>query len=549
MTLQSIYNSLNAAIHNGVIDLYTASATPELANLHQLLQSPFLISSSYPVQSAALQQTTDRVILTGNAQFAVPGNTAQSNVAVTLTGRYDGTQNQFTLQLAVLDNNRVFSTFFPTLPDYQAYNEAEQAVQLDTCFLNGVPLTNVAFSASSTTPQATAVTMSGNLWASGAFASLQSLFTQWPLALSGQVTLPASSTAIPAFNLRATSPGMNITFMNAVLQDIGLQIIVYNDLDVTTNGVPALSVCNLIGMLSLDGQVATASFPIFTVQEHVRFLIELPPKLFSLQNGLKGIANLMGLQVDELVVPDNFLSLTSFYVSAIEIDFDTNGSLANLINNLKTTSSVAVTISSDEQWSPPIPFVTIKNVGTRWVVGVVPVDGVATSYTAGTVFGDLTIGTAQNNFTLNVNALIPQYAVQAILADDDSIPIGDAFSYFFTGQIPSTGSDNLKVTEFSLETRMPTRTLQATATITTDNNNIWTIPILGNVSLQLSELLFNINVTQSSINGGIEGTIILNGGAMPGEDEPQFVVSADYAASGQLSVGGCSPARFPPSRR
>ncbi|HYD37934.1 MAG TPA: hypothetical protein VEA60_09995, partial [Allosphingosinicella sp.] len=68
MSLSAVVSALNASISGGTIDLYAASARPELAALRPLL-ARFTIASSFLLTGARLAPAATSATLTGSGQW------------------------------------------------------------------------------------------------------------------------------------------------------------------------------------------------------------------------------------------------------------------------------------------------------------------------------------------------------------------------------------------------------------------------------------------------------------------------------------------------
>src|SRR4051794_1948639 len=114
---------------------------------------------------------------------------------------------------------------------------------------------------------------------------------------------------------------------------------------------------------------------------------------------------------------------------------------------------------------PTSSFVTIEDVGTRWVLSFVPVDGRSVPSISGSIYGTIAVGGAPwqpssgpvlatralapavpagapdgagdaSAFHIDIAADVPQFVISGRLRNDDEIPIGAALSYYFNGQVP-----------------------------------------------------------------------------------------------------------------
>lgn len=553
MSLSAIYNALRDSIDaGGDIDLYAAGAKPALDGLRTAL-ALFGIDSAYVLRQARLGQTVSAVVLGGSGQFGVPGAQPSElqpvNAVLTATAPAGG--DVFELALSIAAAGWTFSKTFPAeaLPPYQRYDEETQSVALVPSFFIGLPLDSPVFSARST-PGAKLL-LGGRLPAGGDLARYADLLPGWPLELSGSVVMPAERGAPPVFDLRALVPGVSIAFGATSLRDVGLRLVSYTGLDPQLNEVPALCVLELIGYVyfTADTPPLVLSTALSATVDTWRLRVAAPPGLITIGSSLAAVARLLGLPPADLMTPPDFGPLNDFYLSDIEVSLDAVASLAGAI---PAVDYIAVTLRSDKVWNPPIPFVRVVDVGTRWIVGNLADSQEGSTYLSGCVYGGLLVGAQtppaggsvlqpaqpdldrvvddDNSFILDVNAQIPQYIVGGALRTGHSIPIGTAFRHFFGDPGPPTPSD-MRVTAMSIEAEPLAKTVDVVAEITTD----WTLPLTDKVVFHLVGLYFHVNVTQSAVYGQITGSIVLEGGQAPGDDPPRFEVGTEYSRSDDTS--------------
>ncbi|MBL8297656.1 MAG: LysM peptidoglycan-binding domain-containing protein [Rhodanobacteraceae bacterium] len=533
MSLTAIYDALAAAISNGRIDLYAAGADPRLAGLRTAL-AHFGITSSYVLTAARLAQTVSAVVLGGRGEFGVPGALPAelSPVDAVLTCTEPGGDALFALSLSIATAGWTFSRTFPVLPDYQQLDSQNRFVEYLPSFLIGLPLNNAAF-ASDSRPDAP-LRLSGDLPPDGILAQYRALLPGWPLRLSGSVVMPASRDLPPALDLRALAPDVSIAFGSTALRNVGLCLSSATDLDPDLWTVTALSALELVGdvyytdtspPLRLSTPL-TASSTLWLLQ------VSLDPGQLRIGDTIVQLAALLGVTPSQLFTPPSLGPLNDFYLADIEVGVDTVPSLTAGVPGIEY---IAVTLASDKEWNPPIPFVRVIDVGTRWLVSNLPSELEGSSYTAGSVYGGILIGPKPNpdaaddeptqSFVIDIEALIPQYVVSGQLRPNDSIPIGTAFRHFFGDPGPSTPAD-MRVTAMSFQADPFALTVDVAATITVD----WAVPLTGNVVFHLVGLDFSVSVSQAEVRGQITGTLLLQGGA-PGEEQPRFDVGAEFARS------------------
>lgn len=560
MALSDIFDAFERHIESGAIDLCDAANTESaLSNLKEALALFQIRASAYTLTGVRLAQSISSVVLAGSGTFGVPGAGPNnlSNIAATLTATAPPSGNAFQLSLAVTTTGWTFDRTFPTLPDCQQLSG--QVVLYTDSYLIGMPLSNAVFLASSGTGQA--LHLAGELQPFGALLPFADFLGSWPLRLEGTIGhFPASTTDLPAFDLIAFAPNVTFQIFNVQVRDVGVELAVSNDLDEQVWGRTGISVLNLVGNLFLGTIQAGIFLPLLTVTNTWRLLAVLQPGQATLINGLAQLADLFGIPSNLFLTPPGLSILDTFYLSEVEI----------LMKKPKrgqvvpTLLEISGTIGSSDSWNPSVPFVCVRNVGTRWVMGWTAVNGITQQYLTGSLYGTITVGGERQPcstssaalatrepasgvlpgdcFSIGIQAKIPQFVITGQLQKDSPIPIGQALLYFFGGAGPATVAD-MKVIDFTFEADLRSQTYQAYATLSLD----WKLDLRPKVQLTLQNLLLAIDVSQHSVRGGLRGEFLLTGGGPPGEPDPMFFISAEYAQSDQESGWKFRGALYPDS--
>jgi LysM repeat protein len=513
----------------------------------------FGIGASYVLSDAQLAQDVGAVALSGRGTFALPGAPPlfRSNVAARLVATSPSDLDQFELALAIADPGWTFDRTFPVLPPSQQL-ETQFAPYTDSV-LATMRVDAATFTARSA-PGAT-LRLSGRMPVPAGPAALVQhvdLLAPWPLRLDGTITIPANAFEPPAFDLIAVSSA-RLQLGPVGVEEVGLQLLAVTGLDEELQGLTAYSIVNLTGVFYI-GQArplrARISTPILLVSDSWHFLAEFEEDANSII-GLASIEALFGVPVGRYV-PASFVELAGFYLSDLEVVVGPIRAGAGA----PEFKQIAVTLTSRKTWTPPIPFVRLTDVAARWVVGWTPVNGEQAHYISGAVAGTLLIGSPAGavnagaspsgdadptSVAIGINALLPSFVMTGQLQDDSWIPLGTGFRAFFGDPGPATGRP-LAITSLSVVADPRAQTYAADGAITLAPIDrdveltpvpeaIWTIPLGANVALHLTELSFQIGVTQGAVTGGVYGEIVLEGGAPPGDPDPRIVVSAEYTGS------------------
>lgn len=572
MSVATVYSALNASIHGGVIDLWAASAQTALAPLRGVL-GLFGISGSYLLSSASLSQGLDRVTLNGSGTFGQPGDPQGMRFPVRgqlLYTQADDEAGVFQLNLGITSTGWTFSSFFnpACLPETQGEQDSGVgAVVWKPSYLQGLALDAPAFQADSR-PDAT-LTLSGRLPENPLFAAALDMLAPWPLALSGSLSMPASWDEVPVMDLLARAAGSPALSVGSpapsgggpgglALSNLGMELLVRDDLDEDLWGRTSFSVINLIGTVSLGRDstalVANLSTPLLVTGPQWHLIASFEPATASVVRGMAQLSTIFGLPT--LPLPDNFPLLETFKFREVDLTFTSpeGGGIPEL-------QMLALTIGSEQTWSPPVPFVTLHDIGTRWVWGwgSIRSDGGVvrnTGTVSGSVFGTIRFGENANTgekVDIDVSVSLPELYIEGQMRSGDYIPIGQAFSYFFGASGPAVGGlQSAVVSELGfaadpLAQKYSAQTLVVFGDPQNDEPSVdqgWDINLVV-ITLRLEEIGFWIESQNGRIGGGLAGVFSFFPNAAEDDYEsPRLMFSADYPVQdpdtpeGWLFAGG-----------
>lgn len=566
MSLQSVRAALAASISaQGTIDLYAAAEdSADLAPIKPLL-ALFGIDSSYIWSGAALDPNTTSVRLEGRGVLGGAYVQATSIAGTLLcTGIGDGAVT-FVLSMAVTTPGWTLGAFFRGLPEYERYDAASLTVGWVTpSFLDGTRINRAVFSVRSDEQPTPRLHLSGDLPSQAPYDTYDHIVFPWPLRLTGTVVMPVAAGEAPMLDLRAVSTSATIGIAEPLLdfstplegggsgltlRDVGFRLACFNDLDADTWGRTAFTVLDLIGTLSIGELRAQLSTPVLATGDVWHLIAEFDEDNPGIVTGIAQLTTLFGLPA--LPLPSDFPVLSGFQFRIVELWFqpptDSDGPKLDYI---------AVSIESNKAWRAPVPFVTIKNVGTRWVWGWAETNGSRFGYISGSIFGSVEFGGGDGNggapalpalpapegtpgggslvqrsdaidpFTIDAVAYIPSWAVSGSLRADSVIPIGAAFSAFFGNPGPPTQSDAY-VTGLTFQADPQNQTFDATAEITFGLADPlppgWAID-LGVTTITVRQMSFAVSVVGGELSGSMQGEFGLTDGLPP----PRMVIAAYY---------------------
>lgn len=568
MSATTVYNALNRSINNDTIDLWTAANTePDLSGMLPVLQL-FGIESSYILTKVVLTQNegSSTVRLIGQGSF-----TGKISYPVSATLQYLQESDTFSLSLT-LSTIWGFSDFFEVLPDTLMQNPAvTEGITWYPSVLAGMELNNAVFTGQTGTEQ---LTLTGSLLLpdNAYLLAKTPMIGPWPLRLSGYLSLPDNNRNYPLLSLDAWGNSTIITAeedpdvqgpATIPLMNPGLTLIIAT-LDPPQEERIAYSTIELYADFALGSIQGRISTLILSTGSTWNFSVSFEKDTFTLS---RGIAQLLEIFQVPVSVPMNFPALNDFYVSEVDIDLENKGTDAFPLFSLL---NLAITIRSDKTWQPPLPYVTLNNVGTRWVWGWSAVINEAQEsekvYTMnGSVFGTFNFGGESGNRTeladlpltplpngssasrqfrelseseaqivsFDILMYMPEYLITGTLSEESYIPIGQALTYYFGNAGPSTGLQSMNITSLRFTADPLLQNYYADAVILfgdpdqPDAQQGWEIDLYI-LTIVLNQLEFNISVNNGKVSGGIAGTFFIVQGDQSDYQLPRIVLSAQY---------------------
>ncbi len=572
MSVTAVYNALRAAMTGGDIDLWTASASPDLPGLRGVLEL-FGFTGPYTLTRAVLTQGANTVTLVGDGDYGQPGDPGGMRFSATGTLLYtqSGAEGVFQLSLALRTPNWTFSGFFnpDAIPDSQRHDETDLSVVYGPSFLIGMRVISPVFRADSL-PEAS-LTLSGLLPENEAFDSFADYLAPWPLTLSGPLAMPPDWETPPVMTLTARTAGSTSIAVGQQsgvdegpgglsLKQLGMELLVRTDLEEIDWGRTAFSVANLIGTVTLGdpqtGLAANLTTQVLTAGGDWHLTAIFDPKHASVVRGMAQLSTIFG--VPALPLPDNFPLLQTFKFRSVELYFTSPTESA-----FPTLNYLVVTIGSDNKWTPPVPFVTLHDVGTRWVWGWTNIDDPAASAgnrnisnVSGSVFGSfrfgsggdgaavprlpapegggelVEVGAASDTVDIDVAVTLPDLFITGNMRQGDTISIGGAFSYFFGSPGPSiTGDYDALITDLGFAADPLGQSYSANTEIVFTHDGEptagWPIDLVV-ITITLHSAEFWIKVLDGQISGGIAGEFALEEAAPDDYEAPRMIVSAEY---------------------
>lgn len=554
---------------NREIDLAVPAADPAFTELHAALEvlrheDRFVLSGTRP---AVLVDGT--VTLSGYGFFGLPGAPEQhlAPVEATLTYSAPAGRDRFVLALKVLRDDWTFSTTFPVLPVTQTARPSGVTVRADS-FLIGLPLAGPVFTATAETDADPRLVLSGSLLMNGVLQPYAARFGAGPLALSGTVVLPESPAEPPGLDLFAPATAQPDVVLGPVaLRRFGLGIRTVTGLNPRAFGFSAYSALDASAELHLGFDAgppaARATSPLLAAGPgQWRLIADFGPDSPTLAAGLAAVGRLLGLPGDVLTAAPGLPQITGFALTEAEAGIHTPDPAV-----LPELEYAAVTLVSELDWLPTIPFFALRRVGMRWVAYWDEEDGATPGSVAGSFFGDVEVTAAEVArrrkagrrrrlraagiqepdaadpgdpdtdtasaialpaadelaFTFRLSTAYPGWAASGRMIEGD-IPLGELLAYFLGAPSPL---DSLKVTELGFEADLEEQRFAVAADIDAE----LPVPLAGEVTLVLTGLGLNVAAEAGTVTGGLLAGFGLARAAAPGEPEPRFHVGAEYTGA------------------
>ncbi|MEZ0109717.1 hypothetical protein ABH920_003731 [Catenulispora sp. EB89] len=496
------------------------------------------------------------VTLHGNGRFGLPRAALPNTVDVAVLLQYTapGGRDRFSLRLTVKTPGWTFGTTFPALPPTAIGDDAGR-VDDHPSFLSTLELPGAAFTAVAETGRDPGLTLSGTLAAAPVLEPYAAFFGPFPLTVSGPVELPADVTGHPSLDLTALSPHAPLGLGPAALAGIGLLLRCRPAVPPETpDDLPTEAYSQLYGRaeVRLGGSEAASGVAVTPLLNTRRLWImeaDLRDAAPGVPPGPGAIAGLIGLDASDVVAAPGLDAMAGFRIAEFEAGIVPPGQPGG-----PAIDHAAVTLVSDRPWPTPLPFLSIREAGTRWLAQWVGQD--RPGYISGSFFGtaDITVGdlraaagrggdpgapaalerslaaageSAQDPdatvLTFSLTAGYPGWGVQGLLLADE-IPLDDVLILFFgtTGPVR-----DLRIVNLLIGGDLDTQTLVAGADIVGRLD----IPIGGRLTLALTDVGLTMAAGRGGLTGGIVAGFELAGAGPGGGSDPRFSVGAEYTGA------------------
>lgn len=504
-TLSEAYDALRTILDGPpptqTIDLAAAANRPALAALGQAI-TRFGRPPTLTVTGASLTGGARQALLTGNASVRLAGSTSAATsvrVALTLTEPQPNTV-LFSLALTITASGWTFGATFleQQLPPTLRVNANGLTVGYGASALTRLAVEAPTFTASS--DPKIPLRMSGGLLPSGDLGPYQAWLGPWPLRLDGTVALPVMTSDPLLLELRATTAQGTIGEQPVRLRNPGFSLVAATNPDEDDLGPPAFSELRLVGTAEFGGErliTADLSATLLVSRDTWRLMADFGEQAHSLAGGLAQLATLFGLNAGDLRTPPALGGFEAFKLDEVEVWLESSDGGVP-----RSVSAIAATIRSgkDKVWEPPIPFLKVSGVGTRWALLHTVLGGADRTVIAGSVFGSLEFeneGKAPG--IVDLSAVLPSFVITGEQREGTEINFSSALKKMLGHAVPTLPGDP-SITDMRLSADPFGQLFYAGATIKLDRPI--PLPLTG---LSLTRLSLQVNATASSLWGGLEG--------------------------------------------
>jgi hypothetical protein len=517
MSLQAIYQAFQAAAASGQVD------GNQLALLGTLVGQ--LGQTSLPL-------TGGRTSLRGSTA-TLEGQTRWRNTdwSLTITGDEQAGKDHLSLAMRAIvpaGPPWTFGTAFTGLPESRVLSESVGGgLILGRSLIADLPLTQVQATAEATEDTDPPLARLGGWMPLTGTVLEQYVFFIGAGPLWTDGTMDFTHGSGPVLILDCATPSAPLDFPGMSIQKIGVRL--RNDLpdeyslDETVQPLSVIQILFETAINTGSETVVTVTAPLAQGGSVWPLEANIEPPL-TLSDGIRGLLSIFpGATISDFKLPEGIAPLDAFGVK--ELEFGVTPPVGSILPGIEYT---AVTIQSTTPWDVPVPFLTLKDVGTRWLFNW----GDPVPLITGSVFGTMVFGEEGqgslgvqppnvhwrrggspgsaildddgNTVELFVEVGLPSLDIQAKTLEPISVDLGSAIQAYFPGAAPYLPT-TLKVIRVSANASILNQIYGASLVVGTD----WEIPI-GNVRFTLANIFFSVNVSQATLSGNLNGFFGVN---------------------------------------
>ena len=529
MSLQEIYNDLNAALHDGNINL-AATTVPDLGLTLEAIG--IVGDNTLPMTAATLTMGPRAVVLTGNASYR------NFTWSTTLTGESVPSGNRFTLVMQGQDATTPwkFSTSFSNLPKSRRLSDHDTVPLVDSV-LNDLVVQQPQLSVTTEPPkppEGFIPNFQGSLVLTDSVLAEYIVYFGAPLLrLSGGIDF--ADPEHPVFTLWAAAPNASTDIPIINVNEVGIKLRSDATDIFSLDELAINSVAEVYAKISF-GRAVSITAEITTPLLQGNFVWPMTAVFSEPVTAATGFALILdyfgqppaNLYLFPFPLVDSLLRNFGVKAVGVGIQPPLDGQSLRLMH-----ASIALT--SVETWKPSLAFITVHELGTAWTFHWTGPNNWVTGNVWGrlTFFDDPTLeveplseGCSSNKIELAVNATLPDWLIQARNESDICVPLGAVLKQYFggSGGIP----DDLRITNIFLQAIPPDQTYQASLMV----EGLWATQI-NLVKFSLDRVIGEIYVTQNKVYGSMTAFVGLAVNVNGVETtKATFNISAEYRTDG-----------------
>ncbi|MFJ3794102.1 hypothetical protein [Kitasatospora sp. NPDC090091] len=363
------------------------------------------------------------------------------------------------------------------------------------------------------------------------------------LHVEGPFSFPAGEP--PVIELRAVAPGVRLELSKLDVSAVGLMLTTDHPdpcpLPEAGERRSAVLLFAEAGLPTEPVETATITAPLLSGDYVWPLVVTLDPPL-GLEGGIQALTALTGGTATNFTLPSGIAAIDRFGLQDLEFG------IVPVALGGPGLSYTAVGIVSNEPWDPPVPYLTVDRVGTRWVFSFAG----GRTLISGLVFGTMRFGqktgsslgsqapftervargllprTGFDDVVVTVRLSLPDLGVSAFTAAPFTLPIAEAFRAFFGGDGPPVDAD-LTCESLTMDASLLQKEFAAGLTVSGD----WPIHA-GKVTLALTGLRLQVQVSQNRVSGLLIGKGEI---AVPDADPIELLAQAQYPGTGGWEFG------------
>ncbi|MFK7936764.1 MAG: hypothetical protein AB8G22_24840, partial [Saprospiraceae bacterium] len=212
----------------------------------------------------------------------------------------------------------------------------------------------------------------------------------------------------------------------------------------------------------------------------------------TLNHGLTALAEFVGGNPANFVIPDSIRLLNDFGLTRLDIGIDPS--------NWTDVGFVFLEVMSNKTWYPPLPYISIKDLYVQWQI-ISPFDSPDQS---GGFGGTLTFGEGDHAVDLDVGAILPHFAIEANLREGEVISLLHTMQVFFPSITETGFSQDVQIDQLHIGADFYNQTYELQGAIAPVPS--LTLDLIF-TQLELEHTYFKFNYNQKNLYGTLSARL------------------------------------------